>query len=153
MGRRRETTPTAVLNAVGTVVLESGAASLSLDSVASAAGVTKANILYGAGTRRGLLERFVSYASESQSPDLWAAAVEVCAAHPRRDGLSNAMAEAYGTRLAALKEEASDSHAAIIAFLAVEGLRLLEQFDFLHLDEASRTEVINAVSALSKSPE
>jgi AcrR family transcriptional regulator len=156
MGRKRTIEPDAVLDAAEQVVMRDGAARLTLDAVACAAGISKASVLYDYKTKqaliRAVLERRlamhracerdaakelgdeadvairarISVASHSLTDEDRAVALGLLASLAQDADLREPVALAYRERIAEVEETSRKPRGALLAFLALEGLMSLE---------------------------
>jgi AcrR family transcriptional regulator len=132
-----------LLNAAGAVVRRDGAQALTLDAVASEAGVSKGGLLYHFGTKRELIEALIDRWLTEFERDIGAAGPGfvrgyVLASDPRDDelGLLAAFAadpsvlvkarERYAIWQDRVEREGSDPVDATVARLAADGLWLAE---------------------------
>lgn len=156
MGRKRTIEPDAVLDAAEQVVMRDGAARLTLDAVACAAGISKASVLYDYKNKQALIRAVVerrlaahracerdaadelgdvadaairarlSVASHSLTDEDRAVALGLLASLAQEAELREPIALAYRERLAEVEESSRHPRAGLLAFLALEGLMSLE---------------------------
>ena len=179
MGRKRVIDQQAILDAGEAVVARLGAASLTLDAVAVEAGISKASVIYDFKTKQALVEAIVERAfrrdhehhatveAELASPDSAAihGRIKVAAEPPPEEfkpvALSLSMAltldPALRTRMQTSQadtvgriiETSSSPQGALLAYLAVEGLKFLEYLDFHHFSPDDRTRIIRDIGWLA----
>lgn len=145
-----------ILAAAADVAREAGPGSLSLEAVASRAGVSKGGLLYNFPTKaklmQGLVENYLrdfqkaleARASEARHESVLSAYIKLSAddcerPKPSASWMFSAIAEdpdfltpikAFKHQLfQRLKEETSDLGSLLICFLAIEGLRSMNLFD------------------------
>lgn len=161
MGRRRTIDRDALLDAAERVVAREGAAHLTLDAVAAEAGISKASVLYDYKTKRtlirALIERRVAFenarlesyiARHPGEPDIQILgrlaaksrsmsdkdrdiALNLCAALAQDGALREPIQQLYRRQIAEIIDGAGSPRGAMLAFLAIEGLSLLEWFGFM----------------------
>lgn len=141
-----------ILAAAADVARENGPGSLSLDAVAQRAGVSKGGLLYNFPTKAALMnglvtsyvetfQRAIDEAVAAGEPVLSAflrVAIEACDEEEPAAWIFSALAEDVGflepvrrnreRLLAAIKAEAADKTAAMVAFFAIEGLLAMKLF-------------------------
>jgi len=173
MGRHRVIDREAVLDAAEKVVSRDGAVRLTLDAVAAEAGISKASVLYDYKTKQALtkavIERRVAVeearvqeqianlgpvdnaqilgclaaASRPVSDDERAVAISLCAALAHDAELRQPIQKIHRERIDEIRRTSTDPRGAMLAFLAVEGLMLLEWFG-LHSWPAAEREQLTA---------
>ena len=178
MGRPRVIDREAVLEAAEIVVGRDGAASLTLDAVAAEAGISKASVIYDCGSKesliRAVIERRVRLDSEKIQAALdrlgnvpnarirgrieaaahfddnpaEAVALNLCSALAHDAELRSRMQKLCGDEIEAIMCEAEHPGNAMVAFLAVEGLKIMEYFGFLRLSSGGRATVLKDIAAL-----
>ena len=155
MGRKRTIDREAVLDAAERVVIRDGAARLTLDAVAVEAGISKASVLYDCGSKQALIRTVIERciecketrvretASSLDGPDAHLRARIALASDPLPDKdralifgflaslaqdeeLREPIRKAYGSTLNEVRTTAIEPRGAMLAFLALEGLRSLE---------------------------
>lgn len=153
---RRGNSREKILAAAADVARESGPGNLSLDAVAARAGVSKGGLLYNFPSKARLMQALVEhYLAEFQSSltDAQADGEGLLAAFVKRaldecenkkadkaDWIFSAIAEdpdflsplrAFHRQLfSRLKEDTGDLRSVLICYLAIEGLRSMNLFDF-----------------------
>lgn len=178
MGRTRVIDREAVLCAAERVVRREGATRLTLGAVAAEAGIAKASVLYDYKTKqaliRAVIERRVSAESArldaaiealGQVPDKVirgriaaatrsvsdaerAVALSLVAALAQEAELRSPIQEAYRHQIAQILETSSRPRGALLAFLALEGLKLLEYFGLHSWPEQDRKRLLDEISSL-----
>ena len=175
MGRRKTIDAERILDAAGDVTLELGAARLSLDAVASRAGISKSGLLYSFPSKEALIEalfvremaRFESelraalpqfqterYArlfarivtSKLETPSIRAKAASIMATISQMPELVQKISEAYSADLAEL--EGPEKRRATLAFVAIEGAFLVRGLGLIQLDADQWTEIFDDIAAL-----
>lgn len=156
MGRHRTIDREAVLEAAERVVSRDGAAHLTLDAVAAEAGISKASVLYDYKTKRALIraviERRVAVStaevqafvdarageadadirgrldatSRPVSDEDRTAALSLCAALAQDAELRQPIQQSYREVIEKIAASSTHPHGAMLAFLATEGLMLME---------------------------
>lgn len=180
-GRPRTIDRDKVLDAAETLLLKGGAAALSLDSVAQAAGITKGGVQYCFGTRenmiRALIDRwgqaFDTEVASHTGPDptpgavirghLTAARDADEAEHSRSAAMMAALMQRpdqvaatrdwYNSRLAGLDLARPEDRRLVMAFLAGEGAFLLRAFGLIDLDAAQWQVIFTDILADASSAE
>lgn len=175
MADQKQTSREKILAAASDLARDAGPGHLSLDAVASRAGVSKGGLLYNFPTKAKLMQALVKEYIEKFEADLDAAVdtsggdrllraylhlcrQECCDTHPSAAGLLAAMAEdpdfllpikGFKRKLLdRLKRETTDPVGLLTSYLVIEGLRSLKLFDLDMLTEAERDLVFQ--SLLSK---
>lgn len=177
-GRPRSIDRDKVLDAAEALVMEKGAAELSFEAVARAAGITKGGVQYCFGTKENLIRSMIQRWGESFDADVMDRAGNdgsprsVVRAHleATRDGdaaeysRSAAMMTAllqspeqvaatrdwYTQRLATLDLTKKADRDAALAFLAGEGAFMLRTFGLIELDEAQWAALFSDMLSLAK---
>ncbi len=179
MGRRRIIDRDAMLDAAQAVVLRDGAAHLTLEAVAAQAGISKASVLYDYKTKQALVRAVIVRRIEEyrrkfdaiqrelgpvpdarirthirevmQSPtdEDRAVAVNLCAATAQDTELREPIQELLRIQIAALLETSGNARGALLAFLALEGLRHLEWFGFHAWSGEERDRLLAEITWLS----
>lgn len=147
-----------VLDAAEKVATREGAARLTLEAVAAEAGISKASVLYDYKTKRALvravIERRVATekariaifvdaladqpnarirgrlaaTSRSFSDEDRSVALNLCAALAQDEELREPIQQSYGELIADISSNSTHPRGAMLAFLAAEGLMLMEWF-------------------------
>ncbi|NUS68571.1 MAG: TetR/AcrR family transcriptional regulator [Ensifer adhaerens] len=178
MGRKRAIDQQHVLDAAERVVGRDGAANLTVDAVAREAGVSKASVLYDYKSKQALIEAIVDRAFERDNEhharveqeigDIQDRAVRgriVAAAEPPPEefravalnlsaaltldaGLRRKMQASQDATIARILQDSQSPRGALLAYLALEGLKFLEYLDFHHFARADRDEVLREINWL-----
>lgn len=178
MGRKRVIDQQAILDAGEAVVSRLGAASLTLDAVAAEAGISKASVIYDFKTKQALIEAIVERAfrrdhehhaaaeTELSSQDNIAirGRISVAAEPPPEEfkpvalnltmaltldaDLRARMQQSQAETINRIVETASSPRGALLAYLAVEGLKFLEYLDFHHFNPDERARIIREIGWL-----
>lgn len=178
MGRQRSIDRDAVLNAAERVVIRDGAANLTLEAVAAEAGISKASVLYDYKTKRALIrtlierrvaaeeeliQRFVdahadrpdarirgyiAAATRSFSDEERAVGLNLCAALAQDEGLREPAQETLQATIADIEESSTHPRGAMLAFLSIQGLMLLDWFGLYSFAPAERERLIAEISWL-----
>ncbi|CAN7391121.1 TetR/AcrR family transcriptional regulator [Ensifer adhaerens] len=178
MGRKRAIDQQQVLDAAERVVGRDGAANLTVDAVAREAGVSKASVLYDYKSKQALIEAVVDRAFERDNAnhaqveqkigDIQDRAVRgriVAAAEPPPEefravalnlsaaltldaGLRRKMQASQDTTIARILQNSQSPRGALLAYLALEGLKFLEYLDFHHFARADRDAVLREINWL-----
>lgn len=176
MGRRRTIDRDKVLDAAEATVSAVGAAGLTIDAVAKAAGITKGGVQYCFGNKDGLIDAMMErWFNEFDS----AVAVEVgddadpvtamrahaqvtermnTAENARTSGMMAALLQRedhmeknrlwYRGRLDSLDLSTEEGRRARLAFLATEGAFLLRSFGFIEMRDAEWRDIFGDIVAL-----
>lgn len=182
MGRSRVIDQDQLLDAAEAVIAREGAAKLTLEAVAVQAGVSKASVTYDHKTKQGLIEALVRRAlardnafnhAEAQRlgdanartvrgriaaaanplpPQQRAVALNLCAALAQDGDLRHLMQANQAAVIAAIQADAAQPRGALIAYLALEGLKLLESLDFHSYAQPERDRLLADIEALVDHP-
>ncbi len=158
MGRHRTIDRLALLEAAERVVSRDGAAHLTLEAVATEAGISKASVLYDYKTKRALIRAIIerriaagearvqslvdelrgqpnaqirgrlAAAARSVSDEERTVALNLCAALAQDGDLREPIHDVYRNAIAQIGASSTHPGGAILAFLAAEGLMLMELF-------------------------
>ncbi len=172
MGRHRRIDRDAVLDAAERVVASSGAARLTLEAVAAEAGISKASVLYDYKTKRELIRAVIERRAEAENRRLQTyidalggapdaairgrlagaaepisseertVAISLCSALAQDPELQAPIRDAIRMRVAEIRSASTAPRGAMLAFLATEGLMLLEWFSLAPWSEAERAALI-----------
>lgn len=176
MGRKRTIDQQDVLDAAERVVARDGAARLTLEKVASEAGVSKATVLYDFKSKQAVLEAVVERAFERDNALHGRVTAQLDQAGQRSTAISRIVAAATPPTEAfrnaalnlsaalvldpALREKMQANQASVIqsletteasprgallAYLALEGLKLLEHFDFHNFEDTERARILREI--------
>lgn len=164
MAPRRTNSRGKILAAAAAVARESGPGNVSLEAVAARAGVSKGGLLYNFPTKAKLMQALVEHylgefqasLSEAQAggESLLSAFVKraACECEERKQAAANWIFSAiaqdpdflspmkafHRDLFARLKEESGDLRAVMVCYLAIEGLRSMNLFDFDVLSQQER---------------
>ena len=182
MGRTRVIDPDKLLDAAEAVVARDGPSKLTLESVAAEAGVSKASVVYDHKTKQALIEALVrralardndfnaaaaerlgdtdarvvrgriAAAADPLPPAQRAVALSLCAALAQDAGLRECMQANQAAVIEAVQRDAAQPRSALIAYLALEGLKLLESLDFHTFPTAQRDRLLREIEALVDPP-
>nr|WP_280924982.1 MULTISPECIES: TetR/AcrR family transcriptional regulator [unclassified Ciceribacter] len=178
VGRKRVIDQQAVLDAAERVVGRDGAANLTIDAVAKEAGINKASVLYDHKSKQALLEAVVDRAFERDNahhfgieeqladPDdrairgrilaaaapppeeFRAVALNLSAALALDATLRLKMQENQARTIARIMETSASARGALLAYLALEGLKFLEHLDFHHFPREERDRLLREINWL-----
>lgn len=179
MGRKRVIDQQVILDAAERVVARDGAASLTLDAVAKEAGVGKATVIYDFKTKQALIEAVVDRSfladnarhaaleaelGDQDSPairgrirggahappeDFRAVALNLSAALALDPALRRKMQANQADVIARVLDTAASPRGALLAYLAVEGLKFLEFLDFHHFAPSERDRIVREIEWLA----
>ncbi|MGV8854340.1 MAG: TetR/AcrR family transcriptional regulator [Devosia sp.] len=178
MGRRRTIDQGEILNAAERVVARDGAARLTLDAVAIEAGISKASVLYDYKSKQALVaalvERSVAAdnafnratidslgsvanatirgrilaASEPLPEAFRSVALNLCAALAQDAELRQTIQHNQSAVIADIMTSSSNPRGALLAYLALEGLKLLESLDYHSWPKAERGRILREINSL-----
>jgi len=179
MGRRRTVDREQLLDAAEAIIETSGAAGLTIDAVAKAAGITKGGVQYCFGNKDALIDAlferwgaaydriFAQVAGPEGSP-LDKVRAHVAATRPTDEAsaksasLLAALAQTpehlastrawYRERIAGLDLATDAGRRARLAFLATEGAFMLRFFGFMDIDQAEWDAMLEDVQSLLDGP-
>jgi AcrR family transcriptional regulator len=176
--RGRKSSREKILDAAAELVREIGSGRLTLEAVAERAGLSKGGLLYNFPTKeallQGMIKRFIDEVSMEREalrartapgPNLEArlcteALLTMCcgktkeiangllAATAENPRLLDPLREVIKETLGTLKETSEDLDAALLAWLAVEGLSSYEMHDISPFSEADRERIVQAIQRL-----
>lgn len=182
MGRTRVINRDHLLDAAEAVVARDGATKLTLESVAAQAGVSKASVVYDHKTKQALIGALVGRALERDNafnqaaaeqlgdvdarvirgriaaaanplpPQQRAVALTLCAALAQDAELRRSMQANQAAVIDALQRDAAQPRSALLAYLALEGLKLLESLDFHTFAPPERDRLLQQIEALVDRP-
>lgn len=178
MGRKRVIDQQAILDAGEAVVARVGAANLTLDAVAAEAGISKASVIYDYKTKQALVEAIVErafrldrerhaaveaaigpvgsvairgrikVAAEPPPEEFKPVALSLSAALTIDPALRSRMQDSQAETIARILDTASSPRGALLAYLALEGLKFLEYLDFHHFSPNDRSRIIREIDWL-----
>ena len=177
-GRGRKSSREKILDAAAELVSEIGAGRLTLDAVAEKAGISKGGLLYNFRTKEALLQAMVQRLVDEVSAErealraraepghnlearLCTAALlrlrqgrmrdvanGMLAASAENPRLLDPVREVITATLESLKATSDDLDAALLGWLAIEGLNSLEMHDLSPFSEDEHEQIVQAVSRL-----
>lgn len=183
MGRRKTIDREGIMLAIEAVVKKHGAAALTIEGVAREAGISKSSVLYDFSTKTALITAYVEHKLARQlaerqaladrtpdKPDVWLhGLLSEIEQPPSRDEMScafliTASLETDGPchglvralldeEAARIRDQAASPRHAMIAWLALHGMRALDYLDLHHFDPAERQNILNDIRALIPAPE
>jgi AcrR family transcriptional regulator len=178
MGRKRVIDQQAILDAAERVVGREGAANLTIDAVAKEARVTKASVLYDHKSKQALIQAVVERAferdaafhagieklidipkdraikgrilaaSEPPPEDFKAVALNLSAALALNEELRAKMQKTQARTIARIEETSPSPRGALLAYLALEGLKFLEHLDFHQFPREDRNRLLREINWL-----
>ncbi|MUZ66337.1 TetR family transcriptional regulator [Agrobacterium vitis] len=178
MGRRRIIDQQAILDAAERVVGRDGAANMTVDAVAREAGVSKASVLYDYKSKQALIEAVVDRAfqrdneyhtrvehgignhsdhairarivaaAEPPPKEFRAVALNLSAALTLDATLRTKMQSNQTATIERILRGSKSPRGALLAYLALEGLKLLEHLDFHHFAHNDRSTLIREINWL-----
>lgn len=176
--RGRRSSREKILDAAAELVSEIGAGRLTLDAVAERAGLSKGGLLYNFPTKEALLQAMIQRMIDQVSaerealrrqatpgPNLearlcTAALLKMCsgktkdiasgmlAATAENPRLLDPLRQVIKDNLNTLKATSEDLDAALLAWLAVEGLSSYEMYDISPFSDEDRERIVQAVERL-----
>ena len=179
MGRKRAIDPEHILDAAEFVVARDGAARLTLDAVAERAGVSKGSVLYDYKTKQALIEAVVRRAvrvdnevndaaarelggapdaeirgriaaASAPLPDEYrAVALNLVAALAQDERLRSILQANQARVIQGVVSGAAQPRGALLAYLALEGLKFLESLDFHRWPPEERAEILADITWLA----
>jgi AcrR family transcriptional regulator len=182
MGRTRVIDQDKLLDAAEVVVARDGPAKLTLESVATEAGVSKASVLYDHRSKQALIQALVQRAlvrdnafnseaaerlGEIDSRTVRgriaaaaaplptaqrAVALSLSAALVQDASLRESMQANQAAVIDAVQRDAAQPRGALLAYLALEGLKLLESLDFHTFPKAERDRLLREIEGLVDRP-
>lgn len=178
MGRRRILSHDQILDAAQFAVGKAGAGQLTVDSVAEQAGISKATVLYLYKSKKTLIEaiveRAVRYdsdfneaairscgptdgavvrgrilaAAEPFPEESRAVALHLCAAAAQDRQLRKPMQNFQNSVISRIEKNCAHPRGALLAHLALEGLKLLELLDFRAWPKGERDRILQDIDWL-----
>lgn len=179
MGRTRVIDQEAILDAAERVVGRDGPVHLTLDAVAREAGISKASVLYDYKSKQTLIEKIVERAFQrdhdhhaavearlengdnrailgriaaaaTPPPKAFrAVALNLSAALTLDQNLRQQMRMNQSAVICRVMDTATEPRGALLAYLALEGLKLLEHLDFHQFEPAERSRIIKEIAWLA----
>jgi AcrR family transcriptional regulator len=178
MGRKRTIDQQSILDAAEQVVAKDGAANLTVEAVALQAGVSKASVLYDYKSKHALVRAVVERAlgddnafneeaakgfgdarsatirgriaaAANPLPEQFqAVALNLCAALAQDSDLRKTVQRNQGQVIAAVVAGSDNPRGSLLAYLALEGLKLLESLDYHRWDAVERTRILQEIAWL-----
>lgn len=178
MGRKRIIDQQKILDAAQAVVARDGAARLTLDAVALEAGISKGAVVYDYRSKQALLQAMVGRAVETDNAFNRAAAepykdggseiirgriaaaaqpfpepfrliaLNICAALAQDEQLRQAIQANQKAVIADIARTSTQPRGALLAYLALEGLKLLETLDYHRWPDEERTRLLSEMAWL-----
>lgn len=179
MGRRRSIEREELLDAAEAVLRREGAARTTLGAVAAEAGVSKATVLYDCKCKgaliRALIERrlaadvqhmeaaraaqggggdaairaLIGLVERGISDDERALFLPLVATLAQNDELAAPIRAHYRRLVSDIEATSASPDDALLAFLAIEGLRSIESFDIIRLDPPRRRRALEGIARLA----
>jgi AcrR family transcriptional regulator len=179
MGRRKLIEGEVVLDAAMRAIKREGAAGMSLDAVATEAGICKASVLYDFKTKQGLIHALIrrqialyeerldekreAAGSDSEigamialaedyplSEEDRAAAINMCAALVQDTELRDIVRQSYRRRVKAVLDTSSRPHGALLAFFALEGILSFERLGLPEWKPGEREALLKEIGWLAE---
>ena len=178
MGRKRVIDQEEILNAAEAVVVRDGAAHLTLDAVAEQAGISKASVIYDYKSKQALIQAVIERrvandkaliqeltdslgdvpsalmrgrilaSSEPPLDDARAVAVNLCAALAQDADLRSGIQAEQSSNIASILKTSESPRGALLAYLALEGLKILEYLDLHTWPENERRRILREINWL-----
>jgi AcrR family transcriptional regulator len=178
MGRKRTIDQEQILNAAEFVVARDGAAHLTLEAVAERAGVSKASVIYDFKSKQALIEAVIRRAvrndnafndgvteglgnitssvirgrivaaSEPFPDEFRAVALNLCAALAQDAQLRTAIQANQTAVIDRIMKTSANPRGALLAYLALEGLKLLESLDYHTWPASERAKILREINWL-----
>jgi AcrR family transcriptional regulator len=178
MARPRVIEQDDILDAAETVVVRNGAAHLTLDAVAIEAGISKASVIYDYKSKQQLIKAvierrmalgeaqiravteglgtvsspsvrgLIAAMSDAELDETRAVAVNLGAALAQDSELRKPIQDYYDRTIDSVMATSSSPRGGLLAFLALEGLRVLEWHDFHCWPEDERRRILREISWL-----
>ena len=178
MGRKRVIDQEAILDAGEAVVARDGVTGLTLEAVAKQAGISKAAVIYDYKSKQAVIEAIVerAFRADGQQHEQAEATLPTgdsiairgrikVAAQPPPEAfkpvalnlsaaltldplLRKRMQDSQAVAIRRIIAESVSPRGAILAYLALEGLKFLEYLDFHHFDADERAAIIREIGWL-----
>jgi len=178
LGRKRVIEPERILDAAEAVVGRQGAAQLTIDAVAAEAGIGKASLLYHYRSKHALIAAVIDRAVRNDNafneararslgqvpsavirgriaaaaaplPDEFrAVALNLCAALAQDETLRAAIKDNQRKVISSIVRTSAKPKGALLAYLALEGLKLLESLDYHNWPPKERKKILRDISWL-----
>lgn len=178
MGRKRVIEPERILDAAEAVVGRHGAAQLTIDAVAAEAEIGKASLLYHYRSKHALIAAVIDRAVRNDNAfneaktrnigetasavirgriaaaaaplpeEFRAVALHLCAALAQDETLRAAIQDNQRKVISSIAGTSAQPRGALLAYLALEGLKLLESLDYYSWPPKERTKILRDISWL-----
>jgi AcrR family transcriptional regulator len=178
MGRKRVIDQEEILDAAEAVVVRDGAAHLTLDAVAEQAGISKASVIYDYKSKQALIQAVIErrvandtalieeltdslgdvpsavirgrILASSTPPldDARAVAVNLCAALAQDAELRSGIQKEQANNIASILATSESPRGALLAYLALEGLKILEYLDLHTWPAKERGRILREINWL-----
>jgi len=178
LGRKRTIDRNVTMEAIESVVRQSGIAGLSIDAVAKEAGISKSSVVYDFQNKNQLLAAFIksridekraniSKAAECREgqPNAWLRALLDCSCTPpseedmatamvisagtgSNDVCRTLMREAFNEDVCRILSQSDDPRSARLSWLALNGLLSMEYFGFHTFSETERQQILTDIAWL-----
>jgi len=179
MGRKKSIDQNRILDAAEVVVARVGATRLTLEGVAQEAGISKGSVVYDYGTKQALIQAMVeravirdnafneaaaepfagsdnatlqgriAAASQPFPDEFRAVALNICAALAQDHSLRNAIQKNQTAVIGRIRDEAGAARGPMLAYLALEGLKLLETLDYHQWSDSERAALLDDIRQLA----
>ncbi|MRW91610.1 TetR family transcriptional regulator [Duganella sp. FT80W] len=180
MGRKRVIDQEQILDAAEQVVARDGAARLTLEAVAEQAGISKASVLYDYKSKQALIAAVVQRAVRNDNAhndaviaslgevssvairgriaaaaqplpeEFRAVALNLCAALTQDRELRAHVQNNQAAVIDKVTATAAQPRGALLAYLALEGLKLLESLDFHRWPQEQRSAILADIAWLAE---
>lgn len=178
MGRQRTIDREQVLDAAERVVVRDGAANLTLEAVGIEAGISKASVLYDYKTKKALIRTLVerrvkveeeqlqratdaqadwsnarirgliAASTRSFSDEERAVGLNLCAALAQDEEVREPVQRSLQAIIAEIQQSSANPRGAMLAFLALEGLVLLDWFGLHRFSQTERDQFVTEIGRL-----
>ncbi len=180
MGRKRVIDQEHILDAAEAVVARLGASKLTLDAVAAEMGISKASVIYDYKTKQALIEAVVQRAvrrdnafnqavteglgevpnkairgrilaaAEPFPDEFQAVALNLCSALAQDERLRKSIQDNQSAVIQSIAHSSPNPRGGLLAYLALEGLKLLESLDYHHWPKAERDQILSDIEWLAE---
>lgn len=178
MGRKKSIDEEQILRAAEIVVARDGAANLTLEAVGAEAGISKASVVYGYKTKHALITAVIERAVQNDNafnelaaapldaarsavirgriaaagadiPDQFrAVALNLCAALAQDAQLRSVIQANQAAVIDKVMASSTNPAGARLAYLALEGLKLLEWLDYYRWSPEERSQILRDIDWL-----
>ncbi|MBT9247135.1 TetR/AcrR family transcriptional regulator [Gemmobacter fulvus] len=179
MGRRKTIDRQTIMDAIEAVVHQQGAAALTIDAVARAAGISKAGVVYdfanknemmaayvrnrveakraaihaaadaAGGSTAAWLAAVIDHACEAPSADEMASAMVLTASLSTTNSCQNILRDLFTADIARITDSAENPRVAMLAYLALQGVMSMEYLGFHSFDQDLRARVMQDIRTLA----